>query len=82
MNNSNAYIFVRVLNQYTEIQLKLKKTALMSKLKKGFSEYLGVAIDLFRFEVNGRRVSDEDTPQSLGLEDGHLINVFNEVVGG
>jgi small ubiquitin-related modifier len=45
----------------------------MGKLKKSYADRTGVAIASLRFLFDGRRINDEDTPKSLGMEDGELL---------
>jgi hypothetical protein len=67
----------------------------MGKLKAAYAKVLGAPVkdviyidntncavkaDDVRFLFNGRRVKDEDTPQSRKMKDGDSINVSCEIV--
>ena len=91
MSNENAvlvaatgdYIKLKVINQENaEVNFKVKLTTPMSKLKKSYGDRQGVSIDSFRFLFDGKRLADDDTPQSLEMEDGDVIDVFSEMIGG
>ncbi|KAK7582650.1 hypothetical protein V9T40_014095 [Parthenolecanium corni] len=44
--------------------------------------FQGVQLAGLRFLFDGRRISDEDTPKSLEMEDGDVIEVYQEQSGG
>jgi small ubiquitin-related modifier len=54
----------------------------MMKLKKSYADRTGVSIASLRFLFDGRRINDEDTPKSLGMEDDDVIEVYQEQLGG
>lgn len=47
----------------------------MYKLKKSYSERVGINIVDLRFLYEGRRIMDDDTPGSLEMESGDYIEV-------
>ena len=47
----------------------------MGKLKKSYADRTGVAVASLRFLFDGRRISDEDTPKSLEMEEDDVIEV-------
>ncbi len=66
----------------TEVQFKVKLTTNMGKLKKSYSDRHGVPVNSLRFLFDGRRINDEETPKQLEMEDGDVIEVYQEQVGG
>ena len=54
----------------------------MGKLKKSYSDRQGVAVTSLRFLFDGRRINDDETPKQLEMEDGDVIEVYQEQVGG
>jgi len=56
---------------------RVKQTTQLGKVKKCFSERNGVPLYDLRFLYHGRRIMDEDTPDSLEMESGDSIDVFN-----
>ncbi|KAI5189725.1 small ubiquitin-related modifier [Nematocida sp. AWRm77] len=62
---------------------KMKKS---TKLGKVFKEYMSrtnvSSPQKLRFIYKGRTLTDEDTPESLGMEDNARIELFSTQVGG
>ena len=54
----------------------------MSKIKKSYSERVGVPISSLRFLFDGKRINDTDTPKQLGMEEDDTIEVYQEQQGG
>ena len=64
------------------MNFKVKRTTNLQKLKKSYSDRQGVSLEYLRFHFDGRRIHDQDTPKMLEMEDGDLIDVFNDQTGG
>jgi len=80
---SSEYIKIKVVGQDTnELHFRVKKTTAFSKLKKSYSDRIGVPLTSLRFLFDGRRIDDNDTPQSLDMEEEDVIEVFQEQTGG
>ena len=60
---------------------RVKTTTQLGKVKKCFSERNGVSLSSLRFLYHGKRIADDDTPDSLEMESGDEIEVFNEQGG-
>ncbi|XP_065200278.1 small ubiquitin-related modifier-like [Planococcus citri] len=81
--DSGGYIKLKVLgNDSNEIHFRVKMSTQMYKLKRSYSEKAGVQLPGLRFLFDGRRITDEDTPKSLEMEDGDVIEVYQEQSGG
>ncbi|KAI3383072.1 hypothetical protein SNEBB_001531 [Seison nebaliae] len=79
----SEYIRIKVIGQdNNEMHFKVKMTTNMGKLKKSYSERQDISLNALRFLFDGRRVIDEATPEQLGMEDGDVIEVHQEQVGG
>ncbi|KAJ9104761.1 hypothetical protein QFC19_003902 [Naganishia cerealis] len=52
-----------------EVFFKIKRTTKLNKLKNAYADRVGKQVTSIRFFYDGRRVQDEDTPESLELED-------------
>ena len=65
-----------------EIHFRVKQTTLMGKLKKSYSERVGVPIASLRFLFDGRRINDDETPKALEMEQDDVIEVYQEQTGG
>merc|ERR1719508_694727 len=60
---------------------KMKQTTQMGKLKKSYSERVGVPITSLRFLFDGR-INDDETPKALEMEQDDVIEVYQEQTGG
>merc|ERR1712244_138502 len=57
------YIKLKVVGQDSnEIHFRVKMTTQMGKLKKSYSERVGVPVSSLRFLFDGRRINDDETP--------------------
>jgi len=82
-DNNSEYIKLKVVGQDSnEIHCRVKMSTSMSKLKKSYSERVGVPPTSLRFLFDGRRISDTDTPKQLEMEDDDVIEVYQEQSGG
>jgi len=80
---NTVYIWLKVMGQdYDEIPFLVKQTSQMGKLKKSYSEKVGVPITSLRFLFNGRRINDDETPNALEMEEDDVIQVYQEQTGG
>src|SRR5256885_16380273 len=81
--NDSDYIKLKVVGQDSnEIHFRVKKTTSMAKLKKSYSERIGVAVTSLRFLFDGKRINDTDTPKILEMENDDVIEVYQEQSGG
>ncbi|ODN04170.1 Small ubiquitin-related modifier [Orchesella cincta] len=60
----------------------LKVNTKLKKLKKAYSERMDVPLGALRFLYDGRRIKDDDTPQTLQMETNQIIEVYYEQLGG
>lgn len=82
-DNSNEYIKLKVVSQdSSEIHFRVKFTTPMSKIKKSYSERVGVPVTSLRFLFDGKRINDSDTPKQLEMEEEDTIEVYQEQQGG
>merc|ERR1711956_170628 len=77
------YIKLKVVGQDSnEIHFRVKMTTQMGKLKKPYSERVGVPVSSLRFLFDGRRINDDETPKQLEMEQDDVIEVYQEQTGG
>merc|ERR1712226_1310500 len=77
------YIKLKVVGQDSnEIDFCVKMTTQMGKLKKSYSERVGVPVSSLRFLFDGRRINDDETPKQLEMEQDDVIEVYQEQTGG
>ena len=77
------YIKLKVVGQDSnEIHFRVKMTTQMGKLKKSYSERVGVPVSSLCFLFDGRRINDDETPKQLEMEQDDVIEVYQEQTGG
>merc|ERR1711971_598190 len=83
MGDETEYIKLKVVGQDSnEIHFRVKQTTQMGKLKKSYSERVGVPVTSLRFLFDGRRINDDETPRALEVEQDDVIEVYQEQTGG
>lgn len=65
-----------------EIAFKVKRSTKMSKIMEAYANRRGIELSSLRFMFDGNRVNAEDTPKTLEMEDGDLIDARVEQLGG
>ncbi|XP_046577184.1 small ubiquitin-related modifier-like [Haliotis rubra] len=82
-DSSSEYIKLKVVGQdSTEIHFRVKMSTPMLKLKKSYSERMGLQLTSLRFLFDGRRINDSETPKQLEMENDDSIEVYQEQTGG
>jgi len=77
--DDTEYIKLKVVGQDSnEIHFRVKQTTQMGKLKKSYSERVGVPITSLRFLFDGRMIKDDETPKALKMEQDDVIEVYQE----
>merc|ERR1712183_172380 len=80
---ATEYIKLKVVGQDSnEIHFRVKMTTQMGKLKKSYSERVGVPVSSLRFLFDGRRINDDETPKQLEMEQDDVVEVYQEQTGG
>merc|ERR1712107_386519 len=62
----------------SEVHFKIKKTTQLKKLKQAYADRQGVSLNSLRFLFDGQRISDEMSPKQLEMEEGDVIEVYQE----
>ena len=76
-------ITIRVKDQAGEvIFFKVKFTTKMRKVFEAYAQRKGVQLNSLRFLLDGERITNEDTPKTLELEDNDQIDCLLEQYGG
>jgi len=65
-----------------EVQFRLKTEVPMVRMKTAYCKRLGHEVGEIRFMFEGVRITDDDTPKSLGMLDNDVIEVYQETIGG
>mmetsp|Transcript_26318 Transcript_26318/g.61406 ORF Transcript_26318/g.61406 Transcript_26318/m.61406 type:complete len:94 (+) Transcript_26318:84-365(+) len=80
---SDGAINLKVVTQDgNEIFFKCKQTTQLQKLMNAFCNRQGVAMSSVRFLFDGQRLRETQTPAELDMEDGDVIDVMVEQMGG
>ena len=80
---ADATINIKCVDQRGhELFFKLKATTPFSKMFDAYSNKTMVNVAALRFLFDGTRVSSSDTPAKLEMEDGDIVDVHMEQVGG
>ena len=58
-----------------KIHIRVKPTIQMGKMKKLYSERVGIPVTSLRFLFKGRRINDDKTPKVLGMKPDDVIEV-------
>lgn len=77
-----THINLKVSDLTAEIFFKIKRLTPMKKLMDAFCKRQGKSLDSMRFLIDGNRIQENDTPDSLDLEDGDTIEAHRAQVGG
>ncbi|KAG8215596.1 ubiquitin-related domain-containing protein [Butyriboletus roseoflavus] len=75
----NAPINVKVVSSTgDEVFFKIKRNTKLSKLQGAYAAKVGKDVSSIRFLYDGNRISEDDTPSSLDMEDNDTIDVMVE----
>ena len=79
----DEHIQLKVVSQNgTDIYFTIRKNTPMSKLMKAYYQRQGVSEQSVRFLFEGARLDAMQTPASLGMEEGDIIDVVLAQTGG
>jgi hypothetical protein len=75
-------ITIRLMDQGgDETMCKMKRTTRMKNVFGAYASRKGVRIYEIRFLIHGERIGEDDTPESLDLEDGDKVDCFFHMSG-
>ena len=83
--DDTEYIKLKVVGQDSnEIRFRVKQTTQMGKLKKAYSERVGVPVTSLRFLFDGGRITDDEPMLAFvkEMEEDDVIEVYQEQNGG
>ncbi|KAK7208267.1 ubiquitin-related domain-containing protein [Myxozyma melibiosi] len=81
-SGENEHLNIKVTDNNNEVFFRIRKTTGLKKLMDTFCERQGKSRLAVRFLFDGERVNDADTPQTLGMQDGDILEVVQEQTGG
>jgi len=81
---NDEYIRLRVItsDMTNEVHFRVKAATALVRLKRSYCSKLGFQVDELRFVFDGHRITDEDTPKSLGMMNEDVIEIYQERTGG
>ncbi|KAH3681742.1 hypothetical protein WICPIJ_007301 [Wickerhamomyces pijperi] len=77
---SETHVNIKVSDGASEIFFKIKRNTPLKKLMEAFAKRQGKTLDSLRFLADGARVTPEQTPNELDLEDNDVIEVHQAQV--
>ncbi|EDR06002.1 uncharacterized protein LACBIDRAFT_185377 [Laccaria bicolor S238N-H82] len=80
---NNDTINIKVVSSTgDEVFFKIKRSTKLSKLQGAYANKVGKDVGSIRFLYDGTRINEDDTPNTLEMEDNDTIDVMVEQVGG
>lgn len=76
------HINIKVTDSNTDVFFKIKKSTPLKKVMDAFCKRTGKNQANLRFLYDGERVNETDTPESLDISDGDVIEAHTEQIGG
>ncbi|CAG9833526.1 unnamed protein product [Diabrotica balteata] len=81
--SDSEHINLKVLGQDNAVvQFKIKKHTPLKKLMTAYCERAGISTQVVRFRFDGNPINDTDTPNSLEMDEGDTIEVYQQQTGG
>lgn len=82
-NKGSEHINLKVTGQDgSVVHFKIKKNTPLRKLMNAYCDRTGVKSGVMRFRFDGQPINETDTPSQLDMEDGDVIDVFQQQTGG
>ncbi|KAJ9607504.1 SUMO protein smt3 [Cladophialophora chaetospira] len=75
-------ISIVVKDGHNEVHFKVKGTTKLAKVMDRFCESQGKNPATVRFGIDGERIRPDQTPDDLDMEDGDIIEMTEEQIGG
>ncbi|GMM29426.1 SUMO family protein [Martiniozyma asiatica (nom. inval.)] len=79
---SDTHINLKVSDGTAEVFFKIKRSTQLKRLMDAFCKRQGRKPESLRFIYDGQRVQEHDTPETLDMEEGDVIEAHREQVGG
>lgn len=65
-----------------EVQFKIKKTTQLKKLMDAYCTRMGTPKGGYRFLFDGHRINEDDTPESLDMQELDCVDAMVSQLGG
>ncbi|KAG9039857.1 hypothetical protein FS837_000904, partial [Tulasnella sp. UAMH 9824] len=78
-DEANATVSIKVVaSAGEEVFFKIKRSIKLTKLRDAYANKVGKDMNSIRFLYDGQRIQEDDTPATLGMEEGDAIDVMVE----
>lgn len=64
------------------MQFKIKRTTMLKKLMDAYCSRMGTSAGSYRFLFDGHRINDDDTPESLDMQELDCVDAMVTQLGG
>ncbi|KAF8249380.1 ubiquitin-like protein, partial [Wilcoxina mikolae CBS 423.85] len=81
-SEGTEHLNIKVTDGNNEVFFKIKRTTQLKKLMDAFCDRQGKAANSVRFLFDGTRVTQNDSPETLDMQDGDTLEVHQEQIGG
>ncbi|KAK7514536.1 ubiquitin-related domain-containing protein [Phyllosticta citricarpa] len=79
---ASEHLNIKVTDGNNEVFFKIKRTTEFKKLMHAFCERQGKRPNTVRFIFDGHRLNEEQKPIDFDMDDGDVIQVHQEQIGG
>lgn len=82
--DDDSHIQIRIItsDNSNEVHFRLKEEVKLGRMKRAYAKRLGQDADELRFVFEGHRITDDDTPKSLGMINHDVVEIYQERTGG
>lgn len=82
-DEANAVICIKVESSMgDEVFFQINRSTRLNSLRSEYAQKVGRDLNTVCFLYDGERVREDDTPASLGMEEGDAIDLMVGYVGG
>jgi len=80
----DSHIQIRIItsDMSNEVHFRLKEEVKLGRMKRAYAQKLGQDANELRFVFEGHRITDDDTPKSLGMINHDVVEIYQERTGG
>jgi len=81
---SNEHIVLRIItsSMTNEMKYRVRTEIALGRLKASYCRAMGLEVEALCFVFDGQRIADQDTPNSLGMINGDVIEIYEPRIGG
>ncbi len=73
------YIIIKMVSVFQQnINFRMERSTVMANLMRSYGRLVGQPLHTLRFKYGGRGLNGNDTPESLGMQDGCVVNIVHK----